>query len=222
MRRMAFRSIGSRSEESAGLLPRFRGAPAGAAERTDRARHSDERRRRRAAPRSRARPLGSARSRRRRADGGRARASPSTTWRRSGRARRELALVAGDAAGDDRLGREPRRQERLVDPVARERIDEPGGVADEEDGAAAALDARLIGSRLPWRSVRPHVDAVLRAEPAQVLAQARPLRRPAADAEVRVARFREDPAVPAGDDAKLTVATPCCRPAASFPSSAIP
>ena len=52
------------------------------------------------------------------------------------------------------------------------------------------------------------VDAVGVAEAAQVLAQPRPLARPAADAVVRVAVLREDPAVAAGDDAELDRRTP--------------
>ena len=34
---------------------------------------------------------------------------------------------------EDRLGREPRRDEGLVDPVARQWVDEPGRVADQKD-----------------------------------------------------------------------------------------
>ena len=45
------------------------------------------------------------------------------------------------------------------------------------------------------------VDPVRGTEPAQVLADARPLARPAADAVVRVVGLREDPAVAAGNDA---------------------
>src|SRR5918994_7588204 len=116
----------------------------------------------------------------------------------------ELVLVAGCLVGDDRLRREPRRQERLGDPVARERVDETGGVADEQDGPLGGAGrtsyrqdtALQIGQALV-------VHAVLGTESAEVLAQPRSLGSPTADAVVRVVCFREDPAVPAGDDAEL-------------------
>ena len=116
----------------------------------------------------------------------------------------EGGFVVRRAPGDDRLGGEPGGDERLVDPVTRERVDEPGRVADEQHGAARG--ARRPADRQPaaLQIDQPRiVDAVLGAQPPQVRAQPRAFGRPAADAVVRVAVLREDPAVAAGDDAEL-------------------
>src|ERR671930_283768 len=67
--------------------------------------------------------------------------------------------------------------ERLVHPVAGERVDEPGRVADE-DGASPLWPRAGTPSGQPV-AAQPRdgaeVDAVLGAEPAQVLPEARPL-----------------------------------------------
>ena len=116
----------------------------------------------------------------------------------------ELVLVAFQLTVEDRLRRQPRRDERLVDAVAGERVDESSGVADEQHRAARGA-GRPPDRQAPALEVGQLrvVDAVHRAEPLQVRAQPRPLRRPAADAVVRMIRLREDPAVAAGDDAEL-------------------
>ena len=116
----------------------------------------------------------------------------------------EVVLVPLELAVEDRLRHEPCRHERLVDPVARERVDEPGRVADEQHGAARGA-GRPPDRQAPALEVGQLrvVDAVRGAEPLQVRPQPRPFGRPAADAVVRVTRLREDPAVATGDDAEL-------------------
>ena len=116
----------------------------------------------------------------------------------------ELVLVPFRLTVEDRRRREPRGDERLVDPVAGERVDEPCRVADEQHRAACST-GRPPDRQTPALEVGQLrvVDAVHSAEPLQVRAQPRPFRRPAADAVVRVTRLREDPAVAAGDDAEL-------------------
>ena len=61
------------------------------------------------------------------------------------------ALEALRAAGEKverRLGGQARAEERLVDSVARERVDQPGGVAHEQHTPAGdRLGGRRIGSR---------------------------------------------------------------------------
>ena len=122
-----------------------------------------------------------------------------------------------------------RRDERLVDPVARERIDEAGRVADEQRAAARRRRAELA-HRQPVAAHVGHerrVDAVRAGQPREVVAQPRPLLHPAADAEVRVVALREDPAVAAGHDAELDpgralVAPRSSAPQGTFPSSATP
>ena len=116
----------------------------------------------------------------------------------------EAVLVVRGALREDRIGGEPGGDECLVDAVARERVDEPGRVADEQNRAARS------GRRPPDREPaalhvgQPRVvDAVLGAQALQVRAQLRAFSRPAADAVVRVAVLREHPAVAAGNDAEL-------------------
>ena len=104
------------------------------------------------------------------------------------------------------LGREPRGDERLVDAVARERVDEPGRVADEQARAAREPVARPPHRQaVPAHVVQaPSSERRARAQSrSQVLAQARPLALPAADADVRVVALREDPAVAARHGAEL-------------------
>src|SRR5205823_3376919 len=96
-------------------------------------------------------------------------------------------------------------QQRLVDPVAGQRVDETGRVAD---GRLAR--ARETIERAPHRQpVAAHarqravVDPVLGAEPRQMLAQPRALALPAADADVDVIALGEDPAIAARDGSEL-------------------
>ena len=55
--------------------------------------------------------------------------------------RAERLLVRLGTCGEDRLGREPRRDERLVDPVSGQRVDEAGGITDQEHAAQPSADA---------------------------------------------------------------------------------
>ena len=84
-----------------------------------------------------------------------------------------------------RAGRgDVRARERLVHAVARERIDEPGGVAHGERAPARDLGGRAAhGQAVPadLRQRRPR-DVVALAHAAQVIAQVRALGIPAADA----------------------------------------
>ena len=105
-----------------------------------------------------------------------------------------------------------RAGEGLVHAVARERIDEPGRVADGERAAVRDL-RRGAAHRQPVpahsRSSADHAMPCAVADAAQVVAQVRALRIPAADADVRVVALGEDPAVAAGDVAELEQRT--CR-----------
>jgi hypothetical protein len=129
---------------------------------------------------------------------------------------RERRLVLLRAAREDRLCREPRGHERLVDPVARERIDEAGRVPDEENAATGRGSARLPhGKPVAANGLeRRRVRAVLPHEAVEPGSEARPLAHPAPDAEVGVVPLREHPAVPAGHDAELDPRG-CLVPAAS-------
>src|SRR5581483_1348707 len=99
----------------------------------------------------------------------------------------------------------PRRDEGLVHPVARQRIDETGRVADDEGAPPRRHRARPAQGEPVAADVRERrgVDAVLATEAVEVAAQPRPLALPAADAEVHVVALREDPAVAAGERAEL-------------------
>ena len=81
----------------------------------------------------------------------------------------------------------------------------PGGVADGERAAVRDPRGRTAHRQAvpaDLRQRRPG-DAVALADAAQVIAQVRPLRVPAADADVGVVALREEPAVAAGDVAHL-------------------
>ena len=122
--------------------------------------------------------------------------------------RRLVRVEVLGAAGEHverRVRDEPRGEERLVHPVAGERVDEPGRVADH--GGAAAREPRAghshrqpVAARL-LRRVR--IDPVRLAHPPQLGAQLRPLLPVPADADVDVVALREDPAVAAADDRDL-------------------
>ena len=109
-------------------------------------------------------------------------------------------LEAGCAPGEHverRLGDELRGEKGLVHTVARERVDEPGGVPDHR-GCSACEAARRAAHRqaVAARSARRvDVDAVLVAQAAQMLPQARRLALVAADADVDVVGLGKDPAV---------------------------
>src|SRR5581483_541609 len=105
---------------------------------------------------------------------------------------------------------EPGGDERLVHTVARERVDEAGGVADKERASSSGHRAgpaqgkpvsAQIGDGALW-------DPVCAAEDAQMPAQRRPLALPAADPDVDVVALGEDPAVAAGDRAELELGQP--------------
>ena len=117
----------------------------------------------------------------------------------------EGVLVRLRSISGDRLRGKPCGDERLVDAVARQRIDEPRRVADEQRSAA-----RRARTAQPHReSVAPNVGergrikAVRARQPVEVGAESRALGRPASDTEVGVVSLREHPAVPSGHDAEL-------------------
>src|SRR5262249_45760336 len=92
----------------------------------------------------------------------------------------------------------------------------PCSIADEQRSPAGE-PRRRAAERQP---VPAHVgdvrlvDAVLRAQPAQLFAKPRPLGFPAADADVDVVALREDPAVAARQDRELdhhSAAVPLAR-----------
>ena len=103
------------------------------------------------------------------------------------------------------VGHEPGGEEGLVHAVARERVDEPGRVADHGGGAARETARRPAHRQaVAARAGRSGgIDAVLVAQPAQVLAQAWPFALVAADSDVHVASLGKDPAVAPGHDAEL-------------------
>ncbi len=113
----------------------------------------------------------------------------------------ERGGVAVEIAGEDRVGGEAGRGEGLVHAVAGERVDEAGGVADEQhssaggDGCAEAAHRQPMAAHLADRVGR---DVVVGGETAEMVAQGGALVSPAADAEVRVVPLREHPAVAAG------------------------
>ena len=117
----------------------------------------------------------------------------------------ERGGVCLEVSGEDRVRGEPRRDERLVHPVAGERVDEPGGVADEQHttGPGRRPEATHREPVATHLGQRIRVDAVLVREPGEVPAQSRPLAPPPADAEVRVVALREDPPVSAGHHREL-------------------
>ncbi len=112
---------------------------------------------------------------------------------------------------DDRVGCEPRGDERLVHAVSRQRIDEARRVTDEENAAPRRRRRRARASGAGGRErrrARDGIDAVSAREPVEMGAQVRTLGHPPADAEVRVIALREHPAVPAGHDPELDPGRP--------------
>ena len=104
-----------------------------------------------------------------------------------------------------RPGRELRREEGLEHPVAGDRVDEAGGVADDRRATARKRRARRA-KREPVASDILQVGrrhAVRGAERAQIFAQARSLSLPAPEPDVRVVALGKDPPVAAGHDAEL-------------------
>src|ERR1700689_1320314 len=119
-----------------------------------------------------------------------------------------VALQVGAAACQEVeccLGRESGAEERGGHPVAEERVDQPTRLADEQRAFAAERAARA-SPREPV-SAQPAdlgvVESVDIAECLEVLAQARSLALPPADADVEVVTLWEDPAVSAGDRAEF-------------------
>src|SRR5947199_8399598 len=91
-----------------------------------------------------------------------------------GRGKRRRVVV--EPRREDGVRREPGRDERLVDSVARERIDETGSVTDEQDPAASGWCAQA-----PHRkAVSPNgielvrLEAVRAREPVEMGAELRP------------------------------------------------
>ena len=121
------------------------------------------------------------------------------------RLRKGLGIPSG-VAGKNRLGGEARRGERLVHPVPREGIDKPGGISDKENVVARGCRGADASHR---EAVPAHIgdrggiDGERASEAGEVPAQVRAFLRPAADPEVRVVCFREQPAVAAGRGAEL-------------------
>ena len=114
-----------------------------------------------------------------------------------GRVRRQVA-------GENGLGDELRREERLVHAVAGERVDEAGRVADHggvpTHEQAAAPHRQPVAARF-GRALG--IDPVRLAHTQQVGAQPRAFARPPAHADVDVVALGEDPAVAAGNGRDL-------------------
>src|SRR5215211_626439 len=118
---------------------------------------------------------------------------------------RERRRITVEVAVENRLGSEARGQKRLVHPVAGQRIDEPGRVADEQ-GALVRSRRAWLAHREPKaaRALEPALgNPVLAAHAREMRAEPRPLAQPAADADVDVVTLREHPGVAARDRAEL-------------------
>src|SRR6476469_450293 len=117
----------------------------------------------------------------------------------------ERRLVVVEPVCERTCHREPGADEGLVHPVPRERVDEAGRVPGEQHPSAAGAVSRTA-HRQPEAAHRLEPlrgNAVLRAGTLEVLAEARPFRLPAADADVDVVALRKDPRVAARDGAEL-------------------
>ena len=99
----------------------------------------------------------------------------AAAWRSSARASaaayssRSPARIASAASS--------RGDERLVDPVARERVDEPGRVADEQHASAPRSARRAVASAADAREGRVSASGstpCASSQPGEVVAQARP------------------------------------------------
>ena len=112
------------------------------------------------------------------------------------------------AAGEELHHRgcgEPTRDEALVHPVARDRIDQARGVPHDEhplarDPRAGAAQRQTMPAQL---LELVGLDPMRRAGALQVLAQLRALALPAADADVRVVALGEAPRVAAWNVGEL-------------------
>ena len=143
---------------------------------------------------------------------------------------RKALLVVLRTALHDRRRRQLRRHEGLVHSVTRQRIDQTGGVADEKRATTSSRGARPAHRQAMASDVleRRRVHAVLPGEPVEMPTQARALRHPPADPEVRVVALREHPAVSAGHDPELHPGSALVRArgrgcsSGTFPSSATP
>ena len=118
---------------------------------------------------------------------------------------RERSLVAFRAAVKDRIGSQPRGHEGFVDPVSRERVDEPCRVADQQDSPSCGRGSESAHRESVPAHVREctRVDAVLAGQLVEVRAQPRSFVEPAPDPQIRMVALRENPAVASGDDAEL-------------------
>ena len=118
---------------------------------------------------------------------------------------RKPSGVRIQSVSENRFRCEPGGDERLVDAVARERVDEPGRISDEQDAATCGNGSRATHRQPVPANVgqRAQAHSVCVREPPEVIAQPRPFASPPSDPEVRVITLREHPAVAAGYDAKL-------------------
>jgi hypothetical protein len=96
---------------------------------------------------------------------------------------RERWLVAFGAAGKDRIGRQPRRHEGFVDPVSRERVDEPCCVADEQDSPSGGPSSESAHRESVPADVRERsrVEPVLAGQLVEMRAQPRSFVVPTSD-----------------------------------------
>ena len=100
---------------------------------------------------------------------------------------------------------EPRRDERFVDSVARDRVEGARRVADDERAASREHRWRAAHRQAVAADIRqpPELDSVLFAEDAEMLPKVRTLLPPPADADVDMVGLGKDPPVPAGDRGEL-------------------
>src|SRR6185436_6212114 len=111
-------------------------------------------------------------------------------------------------AGEERervFGGEPRRDERLVDAVARDGVERTRRVADDKSAAARQHIARPPHRQAVAANVGEvaELEAVVLAEDLQVAPEVRALVTPAADPDVHVITLRKDPAVAPRNGAEL-------------------
>ena len=118
---------------------------------------------------------------------------------------RQLGLVRVRTVGEDRGRGKLGGDERLVNAVSREGIDESRRVADEERVPASGRRPETPHRQpVSAQAAKPSwVGAVRPCEPREMSAEPRSLLVPPAHAEVGVVSLRKDPAVAAGDDAEL-------------------
>ena len=126
---------------------------------------------------------------------------------------RERGLVLLGTPVEDRLRRELCRDECLVHTVARQRIDEPRRVPDEEHATRRRARPEPTHRQPMAANVREigRLEPVCTGKAPEVVPEGRALFSPTTDANVRVVSFREDPAVTAGYDAELDPGRPLER-----------